>query len=81
MKKKLYWKAGTTTILSIALSSVPSVEINFLSQGLVVTFDQIYTPDANLAIHYSNVTMSILSSQIAGNPTVCLTVCLDLYKK
>ena len=24
--------------------------------------------------------MNILSSQITGNPTVCLTVCLDLYK-
>ena len=36
-----------------------------------------YTSDAYLATHYSNVTMSILSSQITDNPTVCLTVCLD----
>ena len=37
---KLYWKARTTTTLSIASSSVPSAEINFMSQGLFVTFEQ-----------------------------------------
>ena len=48
------------TTLSIAPSSVPRVEINFMSQGLVVTFEQKnYTSDAYLATHYSNVTMSI----------------------
>ena len=36
-----------------------------------------YTFDAYLATHYSNVTMSILSSQTTGNPTVCLTICLN----
>ena len=42
--KKLYWEARTTTTLSIAPSSVPSVEINFMSQALVVTFEQKITP-------------------------------------
>ena len=36
-----------------------------------------YTSDTYLATYYSNVTMSILSSKVTGNPTVSLTVCLD----
>ena len=42
--KKLYWKARPTTTFSIAPSSVPIVEVNFMSQGLVVTFEQQNAP-------------------------------------
>ena len=76
-EKKLYWKARTTTTLSIAPSSVPSVEIIFFARVSRNFWTKNFTSDAYLAIHYSNVTMIILYSQIDGNPTVCLTVCLD----
>ena len=48
---KIYWKARTTTTLSIAPSSVSNVEINFMSQGLIVTFEQKITTPAPIWQH------------------------------